>query len=227
MAVLPERYDTVLTMNDDKRDFNKEAAAWDMQPARLKLADDVAAAITGEMRLSPQMDVLDFGCGTGLLTLRLQPLVRSVTGIDSAPGMLEVLNAKISDQHIPNVTTRCLDLEKGDLLEGRYHLIVSSMTFHHVKDIGRLLGAFHKALMPGGTISIADLDPDDGQFHGNDDGVFHHGFERAELRRVFGEHGFSNIRERTAATVTKPARDGILRQFTVFLLSGHKQESAL
>jgi len=108
-------------MKDLRRDFEKDAALWDENPSRVKLADDVAKAIREEAALNREMDVLDFGCGTGLVTLQLQPFVRSITGADSSHGMLAVLWAKIERQRLANVSTRRLDIEKGDRLEGRYH----------------------------------------------------------------------------------------------------------
>jgi hypothetical protein len=69
-------------MSTEKRDFDEAAPTWDQEPRRLKLASDVARAIIEAAQPSREMDVLDFGCGTGLLTLQLQPLVRSITGID-------------------------------------------------------------------------------------------------------------------------------------------------
>ena len=69
---------------EERRDFNKEAAQWDANPGRVKLAGEVAAAIIREARPTRDMDVLDFGCGTGLVTLKLQPLVKTSTGVDSA-----------------------------------------------------------------------------------------------------------------------------------------------
>ena len=99
------------------------------------------------------MDVLDFGCGTGLLILTLQPLVRSMTGVDSSQGMLDVLNAKIKNQDLTQVKTPHRDLDKGDVLEGSYHLIVSSMTLHHIREIRPLLDKFSKACAPDGYLS--------------------------------------------------------------------------
>ena len=61
---------------------------------RVKLATDVAGAVSAEVRLAADMDVLDFGCGTGLLALQLQPYVRSITGVDSSQGMLDVLGSE-------------------------------------------------------------------------------------------------------------------------------------
>jgi len=122
-------------MGSDKWDFNKEAASWDQNPGRVKLANDIAEAISGEQILAPDMDVLEFGCGTGLLTLLLSPLVRSVTGVDSSQGMLGVLRAKIENDNVTNVRARYLDLEKGDVLVGSYNLIVCSMSLHHVENL--------------------------------------------------------------------------------------------
>jgi len=43
---------------------------------------------------------------------------------------------------------------------------------------------------PGGFLSIADLDSDDGQFHEDKTGVFHSGFDRNVMRQYFSEAGF-------------------------------------
>ncbi|HEY3273538.1 MAG TPA: class I SAM-dependent methyltransferase [Methanocella sp.] len=208
-------------MANEKRDFNKEAATWD-EPARMRMADNIGNAILREIRVTRETDVLDFGCGTGLLTLKLQPLARSVTGRDSSPGMLDVLNGKIKDRKLTNVTAGLINLDRGDVLKGCYQLITSSMTLHHIKDIRPLLDQFFKITAPGGYLCIADLDLDDGQFHGgNNDGVFHDGFDRAALRRSFADAGYKDVIDVTATTVTKPVQGGT-RTFTVFLMIGRK-----
>jgi len=38
--------------------------------------------------------------------------------------------------------------------------------------------------MPGGEIAIADLDKEDGDFHADNEGVMHFGFERGEFKKV-------------------------------------------
>jgi len=209
-------------MNIEKRDFDKEASTWDEVPARVKLANDIVAAISDEIVLTSNMDVLDFGCGTGLLTLRLQPVVHSITGVDSSQGMINVLKAKIDKQNLPNVRTQYLDNEEGDIPEGNYNLIVSGMTLHHVKEIRPLIDRFYGNIAPSGYLCIADLDLDGGKFHDNNDGIFHFGFDREELRRYFMDAGFGDIRDRTAAEVMKPVSDGGVRRFTVFLMTGRK-----
>jgi len=211
-------------MTIEKRNFDKEAASWDENPIRIKLAGDVANAISENIMLTSDMDLLDFGCGTGLLTLNLQPKVRSITGVDSSPGMLDVFKAKITKQNLSNVKALHTDLDNGDALSGTYDVVVSSMTLHHVKEIKPLLKQFYKVISPSGYLCIADLDPDDGQFHGsNVTGVFHSGFDLAELRQEFIHAGFDDVRDMTAAEVIKPISGGEMRRFSVFLMVGRKK----
>ena len=208
--------------HEERKDFDKEAAQWDANPGRVKLAHDVAAAIVREACPTREMDALDFGCGTGLVTLKLQPLVRSVTGMDSSRGMLDVLESKVRGQGLANVRTQFLDLEQGGKVEGRYHLIVSSMTLHHVPDPAGLIAQLAGALLPGGTLAVADLDAEDGSFHGDNTGVLHLGFDRARVRGLFEQAGLSGVREVTAAVVAKEIEGKGRRDFPVFLVLGAK-----
>jgi len=209
-------------MNNERRNFDTEAAAWDENPARVRLAADVAAAIARRTPLNAGMEAVDFGCGTGLLTLRLAPQVRSITGVDSSQGMLDVLAAKVAKGNVTNVRTLRLDLDKGDALPGSYDLIVSSMTLHHIERIEALLVRLREALSSFGRLCIADLDSEDGQFHSDNQGVFHFGFDRTLLHQAFADAGFRGVQDTTAAEVVKPGRDGRLRQFSIFLMTGIK-----
>jgi len=202
----------------EKKDFDKEAAQWDANPGRVKLANEVADAIIRESAPARDMDVLDFGCGTGLVTLRLQPLVRTILGVDSSRGMLGVLEGKIRAQGIANARTRFVDFEKGGRIEGRFHLLVSSMTLHHVPDTAGLFKQWHELLLPGGLLCCADLDAEDGSFHSDDTGVFHTGFDREHLKKLLLSAGFHDIRDTTATTMIKDVEGKGEKEFSVFLI---------
>jgi 2-polyprenyl-3-methyl-5-hydroxy-6-metoxy-1,4-benzoquinol methylase len=73
--------------NAEANHFDEAAANWDAEPRRVELAKAVGNAILQHARPTCGMDVLDYGCGTGLLGLFLLPHVRSVTGADSSPGI--------------------------------------------------------------------------------------------------------------------------------------------
>ena len=204
------------------RDFDKEAAAWDENPGRVKLAAGVAAAIIREARPAKDMDALDFGCGTGLVTLGVQPWVRTITGADSSRGMLSVLEGKVKQQGLGNVKTQLVDFEHGGGVEGKFHLILSSMTMHHVKDTAALFAKWHELLLPGGLVAAADLDAEDGSFHGDNTGVFHLGFDRETLKKLLTDAGFRDVRAVTASTMAKDIPGKGKREFPVFLLLGRK-----
>jgi 2-polyprenyl-3-methyl-5-hydroxy-6-metoxy-1,4-benzoquinol methylase len=207
---------------EERKDFDKEAAQWDENPGRVKLANDVADAIIREIRPSRDMDALDFGCGTGLVTLRLQPLVKSVTGADSSKGMLGVLEEKIRTRGLTNVRTRLVDFEKGGRIEGKFHLVVSSMTLHHVQDTAALSRQWFDLLLPGGQLCAADLDAEDGSFHGDNTDVFHLGFDREQLKGLLEKSGFRDVRAITASTMVRGVEGKGNREFPVFLLIGRK-----
>lgn len=199
--------------------FDKSAQAWDEKPLRVRLANDVANAVKSRVPLTPETDVLDFGCGTGLLSLALQPFVRNVTGVDSSSGMLSELAGKIQQQGVSNVNTLHLDVEQGDVLSGSYHLVVSSMTLHHIPQVGQLFDQFKNILMPGGHLAVADLDAEGGRFHEDNTGVFHFGFDRDELARELIAAGFRDVADATAAEITKAPAENCTETFTVFLLT--------
>lgn len=207
---------------EERKDFDKEAAQWDANPGRVKLAGEVADAIIREASPASGMAVLDYGCGTGLVTLRLQPLVRSITGADSSSGMLAILDSKVKSQGLANVRTRLVDFEKGGRVGGAFDLVVSSMTMHHVKDTAALFRQWYDLLLPGGTLAAADLDREDGSFHGDNTGVFHLGFDRDDMLNLLQKTGFRDVRAVTAATVARDAPAGGKREFPVFLIVGRK-----
>jgi ubiquinone/menaquinone biosynthesis C-methylase UbiE len=210
-------------MTTEKRNFDNAAATWDENPGRVKTNRDIGDAILKQNILTPDMDVLDFGCGTGMLTVRLQPFVRSITGVDSSPGMLNILNDKITKLQLSNVKTMLVDIEKGQKLTGNYQLVLSSLTLHHIPEIKPVLAQFYQVISPRGYLCVADLDMDDGRFHEDKTGVFHSGFDRAVMRKYFSEAGFDNIKDTTAATIIKPVLNHGTRQFTVFLMTGQKK----
>jgi len=209
-------------MSTMKRDFDSEAAQWD-NPHRIKLSKELISAILKKNTINSTSDIMDFGCGTGLLTIQLSQLAKTVTSVDSSSGMLDILRKKTDDGNITNVKIKKTDPDNGETLEGSFDSVISSMTLHHIKNIQFLIREFYRVLKDRGYLFIADLDLDEGQFHSDNTGVFHFGFDRDELRQILLEAGFKNISIETATSITKPVgTTQELKQFTIFLISGQK-----
>lgn len=189
-----------------QKDFDVVSLNWDEEPRRVKLAAEISDSILKSLPLSQEWDALDFGCGTGLVTLQLAPALRSITGVDSSSGMIDRLDKKIRQSGYSNVRAELCDVDKGNLPSGRYHLITSAMTLHHVENLAPLFQLFKTLLHSGGWVALADLESEDGSFHEDPTGVFHHGFSAEELSNMLTMAGFSSIAITTATKVIKGDR---------------------
>lgn len=208
-----------MNMNPSKH-FDDSAATWDSDPTKVTRALAVAEEIRRRVPLSAQMTGLEYGCGTGLLGFALQPYLGQITLADSSPGMLATLEAKIAASRANNLRSTKLDLVADPLPPERYDFICSLMTFHHIDDTSRLLRALFTLMSASGYLCVADLDAEDGSFHGPGF-TGHNGFDRRALERTAKDAGFRNIEFSTVFRIDKPESPG-QTEFPVFLMVAEK-----
>ncbi|MGD8427882.1 MAG: class I SAM-dependent methyltransferase [Balneolaceae bacterium] len=204
--------------------FDEKAAEWDENPVHIERSRAIAKAIRDKISLSPKMKAFEYGCGTGLLSFELQPDVGSITMADSSDGMLDVLKEKIEGSDISNLTPVKLDLTEDEIPDERYDLVFTQMTLHHIPDTEVILKSFHSMLSPGGYLCIADLDKEDGSFHGKEVTNVHRGFDRKKLSKMMTQIGFSDISFATAYHMEKKTK-GSVNTFPIFLAVAQKGHS--
>jgi 2-polyprenyl-3-methyl-5-hydroxy-6-metoxy-1,4-benzoquinol methylase len=203
-------------MNDH---FAEKSRDWDTRPVPLQISGAVGPLLRNCLDWNDAMQIMDFGAGTGLLASHVAPLVAKIVAVDTSPSMLAALAKKQGLQGV--VEPRCQDILM-EPLEQRFDAVVSAMALHHVQDTDRLLGSFRQHLKPGGQLALADLDSEDGTFHPPEtEGVFHHGFDREELRNKLAAAGFESVRFQTAVEVAR--EDG--RTYPVFLVTARAPSS--
>lgn len=196
--------------------FRDKASDWDAQPVPAQISQGVFAALSHRVALTPDLTVLDFGAGTGLLLSQLAPHVGRLLAVDISDAMLDKLAQKLGEapELARKVRIFCQDITHSPL-DQQVELVVSAMAMHHVEDTAGLLATLHAHLVAGGRVALADLDAEDGSFHPpGTEGVFHRGFERERLVRQLGEAGFVEVEIDTACVVH---RDG--REYPVFLVT--------
>ena len=196
--------------------FDLKAAEWDDNPGRVENTRKIAAAIKQAVPFSKTMSAMEFGCGTGLVSRELLPSLGEILAIDLSSGMIAQLQNRIAEAGLQNITAQCLDIFTAPPA-GPFDFIFSAMALHHVPDTDALLDCLAGLLAPGGFIALADLDTEDGTFHGEDAGPVHHGFDRAELMKKLRARGFSKTAAVTAHTMHKNSRD-----YSVFLITARK-----
>ncbi len=191
--------------------FDEKAATWDDDPAKVARAREVAQRIVAAVPLTASTRLLDYGAGTGLLAQALRPFVGPITLADTSAGMRGVIDQKVADGLLGDARAWDLDLAAGEPPDERFDLVTALLVLHHVTDLDRVLRGFHTLLAPGGCLCIADLDREDGSFHG-EGFAGHHGFERAVLVERLVEAGFASVAMHDGGELV---RDGV--PYSMFL----------
>ncbi|KAB8074899.1 S-adenosyl-L-methionine-dependent methyltransferase [Aspergillus leporis] len=201
--------------------FNAEAANWDNNPSvqeATRLAYETLRPLIQRLSENTKattgtdLDVLEVGCGTGLLTVRVAQLVREVVAIDTADGMIEMLKTKTTQPGSPgNIIPICKLLEspedpvlpprdEKDPWGGRrkFDLALSHLVLHHIPDLRAFLQVLLGCLKPGGRIALTDFEdfgPEAIKFHPESklEGVERHGIPRQWMEDLLKEVGFEQV----------------------------------
>lgn len=200
--------------------FNSDATNWDSNPIvqeATRLAFQTLKPIIQQLSASSDsgLDVLEVGCGTGLLTLQLAPLVKDLVAVDPAPGMIEMLQAKLESRSAEgpqNILPLCLSLtdaedpmlppavaDRPSGTRRKFDLIVSHLVLHHVPDLAPFLRALLSCLKPGGRVALTDFEdfgPDAMYFHPPSklEGVERHGIKREWMADLMRSTGFTDVK---------------------------------
>lgn len=99
-------------------------------------------------------DVLDVGCGDGLLVSRLARTGRHVFGVEPDPGAVEQARQRCS--HLTNVTLIEGTFEAASLVESSFGFVALVATLHHMES-GEALRRCVRLLRPGGRLYVLGL----------------------------------------------------------------------
>ena len=175
-------------MSSSTNPFDSSARNWDQRRMSVQLAE-VADLLLPLLQLTDQQHWLDFGSGTGLLSVPLAAKVGQVTALDTSEKMLEVL----AEKGVNNIETLNQNVFSG--LPHNYDGVVSCMALHHVESTEALLKQFYQHLNNDGQLALVDLYAEDGSFHGDNEakGVKHLGFNIETLRATAEAIGFVEV----------------------------------
>jgi ubiquinone/menaquinone biosynthesis C-methylase UbiE len=114
------------------------------------LIDDLEISLVE--RHAVDKDVLECGCGTGLLLERIARFARAARGIDLSPGMLEKARGRGLSVYEGSVTALPFD-------DASFDVTCSFKVLAHVPDIERALSEMARVTRPGGVVLAEFYNP--------------------------------------------------------------------
>lgn len=154
--------------------WDEHAASWDEDEAvraysraafrcLQRLHDDARVNLDGAC-------VLDFGCGTGLLTEQLTLQAERIVALDTSAAMIQVLAAKVNQRGWSNVAAVAASVDSAqqqrpDLFSLPFDIVVSSSVCAFLDDYAGTVASVTGLLKPGGSFVQWDweLNAEDGE----------------------------------------------------------------
>jgi ubiquinone/menaquinone biosynthesis C-methylase UbiE len=175
----------------EKNVFEEMAKRYDTEE-RMALANVIVKEVRAELRDCKSKSLIDYGSGTGLVSLELTDLVESVLLVDSSRQMLEVAEAKISNRGISNSKVLYADFTQENA-ELKADIILLSLVLLHIPDTNKILQELFNSLNDGGKLLIVDFDKNEKINHPK----VHNGFSHEDLKQKLSQVGFHSIEMKT------------------------------
>lgn len=100
--------------------------------------------------LTSDMDLFEFGCGTGGTAITHAPHVRHVTAVDFSDNMLAFARNKAAAAGVDNVTFKRGDITTMPLTPASYDMVLGLSILHLLKHKERVIARVFDMLRPGG-----------------------------------------------------------------------------
>jgi SAM-dependent methyltransferase len=171
--------------------------------------------------LSPALDVLEIGSGTGLLSYVLSPHIAHLLGVDTAAGMIAAFNTKLefhSPKNIAAINHMLISPDSPELQAAcktlsipppyKFDLVVSHLTLHHIPSLPDVFATMYACLKKGGCVALTDYE-DFGReairFHpvAKRPGVERHGIVVKDTEEMLRAAGFEDVRVERAYELKK------------------------
>ena len=182
-------------MHDKHQEFfDKLAVEWDL----MFTAEDMErlSHIVDQQSVEEGMNILDLGCGTGILFDMLRRKVGdngSITGVDFS---FEMAQKALRNFPFSNVNVIDTDATSLPFTDSLFDMVTAFSAFPHFSNQQQALDEAHRVLKPGGKIVIIHLvsSKEVSELHHKIGGAVEHDERPAEdkLRQMFDASKFTN-----------------------------------
>ncbi len=101
--------------------------------------------------LRPDMEVLEFGCGTGSTAITHAPHVKHIQAIDVSAKMLEIAQGKADAANVKNITFEQSSIDEFSAPDQTFDAVLGLSILHLLENKEAVISKVHKMLKPGGV----------------------------------------------------------------------------
>jgi len=129
--------------------WNRIANRYARQPVADEAAYQKKLQVTREY-LRPDMEVLEFGCGTGSTAIVHAPYVKHIRAIDISPKMIQIARDKAKAANIGNIDFDCAAIDDFVQPDESLDVVMGHSILHLLEDRDEAIAKIHRMLKPGG-----------------------------------------------------------------------------
>jgi len=136
-------------MNQSTKFWNKIAERCSRQPIADEAAYQKKLQVTREY-LKPDMEVFEFGCGTGSTAITHAPYVKHIHAIDISSKMIEIAQGKANAEKVTNVSFERSTIDDVSVSEQTLDAVMALSVLHLLENKEEVIAKVHGMLKPGG-----------------------------------------------------------------------------
>ena len=136
-------------MNQPSKFWDKIADRYARKPVADEAAYQKKLRVTREY-LRPDMDVLEFGCGTGSTAIAHAPYVKHILATDISSRMIEIAQGKADAGKVENVTFERAAIDEFSVPDETFDAVMGHSVLQLLENKEEAIAKVHRMLKPGG-----------------------------------------------------------------------------
>ncbi|MFW2440592.1 MAG: class I SAM-dependent methyltransferase [Arenicellales bacterium] len=136
-------------MDQSAKFWDKIAQRYSNQPVADEATYQKKLQVTREY-FRPDMEVLEFGCGTGSTAIAHAPYVNHIQAIDISSKMIDIAQGKADVKNIRNITFKCSTIDEFSVPDETLDAVLGLSVLHLLDNREAVIARVHRMLKPGG-----------------------------------------------------------------------------
>lgn len=136
-------------MRSKAKFWNKIAKKYAAQPIKDEATYEKKLEIT-QSYFTPDMHLLEIGCGTGSTAIRHAPLVSHIRAVDVSEKMLSIGHDRAAKAKVSNITFECNTVDATEMKHETYDMVLALSLLHLLENRQETISRVYNTLKPGG-----------------------------------------------------------------------------